>query len=44
MVYEIIGKVAVYIIGTLLLGTFTTWLDSEKDDWSIFLEHGLRVS
>ena len=36
MVYEVIGKVAIYIIGTLLLGTFTSWLDDTGDNGSLF--------
>ena len=35
MVYEIIGKVVLYIIGTLLLGAFFSAID---DDMEIF--HG----
>ena len=33
MVYEVIGKVAVYIIGTLLFGALTSVLD---DDMGVF--------
>lgn len=36
MVYEVIGKVAVYIIGTLLFGAFVSSLDDNGDDWGIF--------
>ena len=37
MVYEVIGKVAVYIIGTLLFGALTSVLDDDMgDNWGIF--------
>lgn len=36
MVYEIIGKVVVYIIGTLIFGAFTSFLDDMDNSYSIF--------
>jgi hypothetical protein len=36
MVYEIIGKVALYIIGTLLFGAFTSAIDDIADNRGIF--------
>ena len=36
MVYEVIGKVALYIIGTLLYGAFINYLNDYEDDWGIF--------
>lgn len=36
MVYEVIGKVALYIIGTLLFGAFTSAIDDMADNWGIF--------
>ena len=36
MVYEIIGKVALYVIGTLWFGAFINLLDDTGDNWSIF--------
>ena len=36
MVYEVIGKVALYIIGTLLYGAFISYLNDCEDDWGIF--------
>ena len=32
MVYEFIGKVALYIIGTLLFGALVSVLDDDMDD------------
>ena len=32
MVYEIIGKVALYIIGTLLFGAFSSAIDDDIED------------
>ena len=32
MVYEIIGKVVLYIIGTLLFGALTSALDDDMED------------
>jgi hypothetical protein len=37
MVYEVIGKVALYIIGTLLFGAFTSCLDDIDNYDGIFL-------
>ena len=36
MVYEVIGKVALYIIGTLLLGAITDAIDDTENSWGIF--------
>lgn len=36
MIYEIIGKVALYIIGTLLYGIFISCLNDDEDVWSVF--------
>jgi hypothetical protein len=36
MVYEVIGKVALYIIGTLIFGAFTSAIDDMGDNWGIF--------
>ena len=36
MVYEIIGKVALYIIGTLFFGAFADAFDSVKTDYGMF--------
>lgn len=36
MVYEVIGKVALYIIGTLLFGVFTSAIDYLGDHRGIF--------
>jgi len=36
MVYEVIGKVVLYIIGTLLYGAFISCLNDYEDNWSIF--------
>lgn len=36
MVYEVIGKVAMYIVGTLLFGGFTSAIGDTWDDWAIF--------
>ena len=36
MVYEVIGKVALYIIGTLIFGAFTSAIDDMEDYWGIF--------
>lgn len=36
MVYEVIGKIALYIIGTLLFGAFTSAIDNMGDNWGIF--------
>ena len=37
MVYEVIGKVALYIIGTLIFGAFTSAIiDDMGDHWGIF--------
>ena len=44
MVYEVIGKVALYIIETLLYGAFISYLNDCEDDWGIFFGHGLLVS
>lgn len=32
MVYEVIGKVVLYIIGTLLFGALTSVLDDDMED------------
>ena len=39
MVYEVIGKVALYIIGTLLFGVFVSIFDDDIGDncWVVFL-------
>lgn len=37
MVYEIIGKIALYIIGTLLFGAFADAFDSVKNDYGMFV-------
>lgn len=37
MVYEIVGKVAVYIIGTLLFGAFADAFDSIDIDCGMFV-------
>jgi len=44
MVYEVIGKVALYIIRTLIFGAFTSAIDDTADNWGIFFGRGLRVS
>lgn len=37
MVYEVIGKVVLYIIGTLVFGAFIEGIDDMGDDnWGIF--------
>ncbi len=36
MVYEVIGKVALYIIGTLIFGAFTSAIFDMGDHWGIF--------
>lgn len=36
MIYEIIGKIVLYIIGTSLFGAFISFLDDDGDAWSIF--------
>ena len=37
MVYEIIGKVTLYIIGTLLFGAFADAFDSINADYGMFV-------
>lgn len=37
MVYEIIGKVVLYIIGTLLFGVFADSFDSIENDYGMFV-------
>lgn len=36
MVYEVIGKVALYIIGTLIFGAITDAIDDTGNSWGIF--------
>lgn len=36
MVYEVIGKVALYIIGTLFFGAIIDAIDDTGDNWGIF--------
>ena len=36
MVYEVIGKVALYIIVTLIFGAFTSAIDDMGANWGIF--------
>lgn len=36
MVYEIIGKTALYVIGTLFFGVVLDAIDDVGDNWGIF--------
>ena len=36
MVYEVIGKTTIYVIGTLIFGAFISAIDDIADNWGIF--------